>query len=254
MAIAITPKQLQILILLYRFRFLNRYHIQTILNHKDPKRINTWLKDLTNLKLIGRIYSTKLLENTKPAIYYLLPRSKGVMGHIEGVASSLFSRLYGDKSRSRRFIDHQLLLASFYLHLTKSNQGKVHFYTKTDLFHHPYLIQPLPDAYIALKKGKTTKRHFLEIIDEGTPRFVLRKRIEMYIEYYDTGEWTQATQYPFPKVLLLCPDEKVKKFLHRHISRVVEEEMDADLIKWFLATKDNLSWINALAETQEQED
>ena len=43
----ITPKQQEIPKLIYKFRFLNRIQIQTLLNHKDKRRINSWLKDLS---------------------------------------------------------------------------------------------------------------------------------------------------------------------------------------------------------------
>lgn len=249
MAQFITPKQLEILVLLYRFRFLNRIHIQTILNHKDPKRINTWLKDLTNQNIIGRIYSTKLAENTKPAIYFLHGKSKEFLIHEDGVNESLFQRLYREKNRSPRFIDHNLILADFYLHLQDSNKGKLHFFTKTDLIHHPYFIQPLPDAYLAREKGKNIHRFIFEIIDEGTPRFALRKRIEQYIEYYDSNEWHEATKHPFPNILLFCPNEVIKKFLKRHITQIMEEEPQVEF-KWYVATKDKFEWEIVIIESE----
>ncbi len=45
----VTPKQLNILLLLYRFRFLNRIQIQTLLNHKDPMHVSANLSTI-NLK------------------------------------------------------------------------------------------------------------------------------------------------------------------------------------------------------------
>ena len=67
----LTKKQAEILTLLYTYRFLNRIQIQALMNHKDKKTINIWLKDLTEKNYIHRIYSTHFLEKTKPAIYYL---------------------------------------------------------------------------------------------------------------------------------------------------------------------------------------
>ena len=43
----IAAKQQEIPKLIYKFRFLNRIQIQTLLNHKDKRRINSWLKDLS---------------------------------------------------------------------------------------------------------------------------------------------------------------------------------------------------------------
>jgi len=174
---SITPKQLDILLLIYRFRFLDRKHIQQFLNHKDPRRIKSWLKDLVDKKILGRKYSRKLGENIKPAVYFLSTKSKRILEGREETNEKLLNRVYREKTRSQKFIDHHLFLADVYFFLTsltQQNNSKLYFYTKTDLINHKYLPLPLPDAYIAIKEGKTAKRYFLDVIDEGTPRFVLR--------------------------------------------------------------------------------
>ena len=42
----VTTQQLNILILLYRFRFLNTNQIKLLTNHKEPQQIQEWLKKL----------------------------------------------------------------------------------------------------------------------------------------------------------------------------------------------------------------
>ncbi len=248
MDITITPKQLEILILLYRFRFLNRQQLQTLLNHQDTKRINTWLKDLTDKTIIGRHYSTKLKENTKPAIYYLLTKSKTfLLGQPPVNDKLLMKRVYREKTRSQRLIDHSVLLANFYLDLLKTvTDEKLSFFTKTDLSTHYYLPYNRPDAYIA-REGKAIKRYFLEIIDDGTPRFMIRKKIEQYIEYYDANTWQERTGHPFPAILFLCPNDLMKNFLHKHLSQVMEEEAQVE-IDFYLSTTDKIEWVNALSD------
>ena len=66
----ITNKQQEILLLIYKYRYLNRIQIQQLLNHKNKKNINTWLKDLTEKQYLNKIYSNNVGENIKPAIYY----------------------------------------------------------------------------------------------------------------------------------------------------------------------------------------
>ncbi len=51
----ITPKQQEIPKLINKFRFLNRLHIQKILNHKDKRRINSWLKDLVTKEYLEKV-------------------------------------------------------------------------------------------------------------------------------------------------------------------------------------------------------
>ncbi len=67
----ITERQRNIINLLYEHRFLNRIQIQALLNQKDYKNTNLWLKDLREKQYVEWIYSTHFAEKTKPAVYYL---------------------------------------------------------------------------------------------------------------------------------------------------------------------------------------
>ncbi|EKD87199.1 MAG: hypothetical protein ACD_37C00013G0001 [uncultured bacterium] len=95
--------------------------------------------------------------------------------------------------------------------------------------------------------NRKSRRYFLEIIDEGTPRFMIRKLVEKYVTYYDAQTWERTTGYNFPKVLLLCPNENIKNFLHRYIAQILEEEAQAD-IAFYLALKTDFKWKNALED------
>ncbi len=125
----------------------------------------------------------------------------------------------------------------FYLEKQTKNNSKLYFFTKTDLSNHYYLPYKRPDAYIAIESKDQTKRYFLEIIDEGTPRFMLRSKIAQYVEYFDEGTWQEKTGHPDPKLLFVCPNETIKTFLHKHIAQVLEEEAE-DEIDFFLTTKE----------------
>ena len=238
-----TPKQLNILLLLYRFRFLNRIQIQKLLNHKDPRRINTWLKDLTTRNIIGRKYSTKLLANTKPAIYHLATKSRAILLIQPNINEKLLKRVYREKTRSDKLINHCLLVADLYFLLnnqSQTNKTKLHFYTKTDLVSHYYLPYKRPDAYIAIESRRQTKRYFLEITDEGTPRFMIRSKINQYIEYFQANTWQDRTDHLNPTMLFVCPDELTKIFLNKYILQMQEEEPEIDL-EFFLTTQNQIN-------------
>ncbi|PIY80526.1 MAG: hypothetical protein COY80_02475 [Candidatus Pacebacteria bacterium CG_4_10_14_0_8_um_filter_42_14] len=237
----ITPKQLQILILLYRFRFLNRTQIQQFLNHKSPRRLNNWLKDLTERKILGRNYSTKLKENTKPAVYYLASKSRKILLDLPDINKKVLNRAYRDKNSSQKLIDHSIFVASLYFLIreeTKTKKSVLHFFTKTDLVTHYYLPYNRPDAYIAIEKENTTKRYFLEVIDEGTPRFMLRKKILQYIEYFDENTWKKRTLHKNPSLLFICPNQNIKDFLNKYIAQVLEEETSD--VQFFLSLKSDI--------------
>lgn len=121
----ITKKQEEILTLVYRFRFINRKQLQRYLQHKDARRINEWLRDLVKKKYLGRIWTNKILENTKPAIYYLnnngiiwVRYEKGMeYGHEEGLDIKYLKKFYEDKHASETFISHCVNAFEFYLQL-----------------------------------------------------------------------------------------------------------------------------------------
>lgn len=239
----ITPKQLEILHLLYRYRFLNRTHIQRFLNHKDPKRINAWLKDLTDKNITGRKYSRRIKENTKPAIYHLATKSRSILLDRPDIDARVLKRVYREKNRSERLVQHSLLLADIFFLLNdqaKKYRQKLHFYTPVDLIHHYYLPYKRPDAYIALETSGETKRYFLEIIDEGMPRFMIRKRISQYLEYFEEDTWEERTGHDNPAVLIVCPNETILHFLERHIRQVMEEEAE-DELAFYLSLKDSFT-------------
>ncbi|MCC7570326.1 replication-relaxation family protein [Candidatus Micrarchaeota archaeon] len=237
----VTPKQLEILLLLYRFRFLDRTHIQRFLNHKDRRRINAWLRDLSQRNIIGRKYSRSLKENTKPAIYHLSTQSRKILLEEPNIDKKSLKRVYREKNRSKKFIEHWLLLADIYFYLDQQlkDEDKLHFFTKVDLRNHCYLPYKRPDAYIAIESKDITKRYFLEILDPETPRFILRNKISSYIEYFDEEIWQEKTNHQNPSILLVCPDETIKKFLFKHSKQVLEEEAD-DELKFYLATRDDI--------------
>lgn len=240
----LTSKQLEILLLLYRYRFLNRTHLQKFLNHKGPRRINSWLKDLTSQNIIGRKYSRKLKENTKPAIYHLATGSRKILLDHEETDAKTLKRVYREKTRSKQFIDHCLLVADIFFFLkekARQQDVKLHFFTKVDLKHHYYLPYNRPDAYIALESENDTRRYFLEIIDEGTPRFMIRKKITQYIEYFDEETWQKRTGHPNPSILIVCPNEPIKQFLDKHIRQVLDEEAEDELY-FYLGLKEAFSY------------
>jgi hypothetical protein len=76
----LTKTQKLILFLLYKFRFLTTYHLQTILNHKNPNRTQSWLKDLKEKGYIISMYQRNVRsENTKPSVLYLTPLARHIL-------------------------------------------------------------------------------------------------------------------------------------------------------------------------------
>lgn len=155
----ITERQAEIIDLVYRFRFINRVQLQRYFNHKDARRINTWLRDLVAKGYLGRIYSKKLLENTKPAIYYL--SNNGIiqiryrMGADYGAKDEKLEvrqikKFYEDKNASKTFINHCITLFELFLQLeeNKRKQNSISEKNKTGKKKRDYFIETKTELWI----------------------------------------------------------------------------------------------------------
>ena len=222
----LTKKQIIILLLLYKFRFLHTYQFQKLLNHTYPNRIKVWLKQLTTTEYIHRNYEPNKFGNKQPAIYYLTKKARKIIKEQKKYNQTTLNKIYREQTRSQTFIDHCLLIADTYLSLQsqlKKNQS-LYFATQTDLEKHEYLPKRLIDAYIAITKSKTTKRYFLEIIDDTLSKGKIIAKVQKYLKYAENNLWEENTETPFPSVLIICPNEQIKKWLQRKINQKLEEE------------------------------
>jgi len=250
----LTKKQLEILTLLYRFRFLNRLQIQKLLNHQYLNRITIWLNQLTATNHIRRNYNTKTV--TIPAIYslglngrkYLLKQSD-----LKKINKTILDRVWREKKLSDQFKKHCLLVADIYLSLItliEKSGSILNFRTKTELSNIKDLISPNPDAYFSLTKTNgNKKRYFLDIFNDWPPRMYLRKRVNQYLEFYQTNIWQDQQTDPFPQIILVCPEDRAKKYLCRYIKKKLEYELEP---QFYLSTSNQIKTKGLVREVLEK--
>lgn len=233
--------QLHILHYLYRFRFLTSLQLQKLLNHSNIRLTNYHLKNLITQNYIGKHYSRSLGLANQPAVYYLSSGSIKLLSDKIDFDKRALKRIYREKIRSQQFIAHASFLANYFLYLRDESENSghaFHFFTKTDLLAHPYLIHPLPNAYFArVDKANNSKRYLVEVVEDSSPRFALRKRIEQYCDYIDDGKFSEATGHDFPTLLFICPGYASLIYLKKHIGRIYEET-PLDQIDIYIATRE----------------
>jgi len=128
----LTPRQQTILILLYKYRFLNRIQIQTLMGHKDYKRINAWLADLRDNHYVEWIYSTDFLEKSKPGIYYLGLNGIRWLKEHQGHPIEELRKRYRESSRSQGFVDQCMLVTDCCITMNTKNtddsgRSRIHY-------------------------------------------------------------------------------------------------------------------------------
>jgi len=234
----ITIKQTNILNYLYKFYFLSTNQLQKLLNHKKPQRIQKWLKDLKDKNYIDTydFKVDKFKERSEPNVYYLtkLARLK-LMGN-EKYDLGILNRAYRVRSLTPGFIINCLFLADIYLNLlSQMKKGeKLHFSTVANLQSFDFLPDPLPDAYIAVKTVKRTRRSFLILLRAKISWKILDQRMINYVQYSYTNRWADYSSDPLPTFLIICPNETTK----RHLYKTVENESPST--PFYLTTKETI--------------
>lgn len=189
----ITNKQQQIIRLLYRHRFLDRQQIQTILQHKDKKRIITWLKDLREKQYVQWIYNTDdFAAKTKPAVYYIGLGGIRYLKTIGDYPTTELRKRYKESGRTQAYIDRCLLIADCCIALdnkARTNEKINYVYlTEADYsnINSPYnlpLDELKPHLYFEKEDDCNKTINVMELFDVSLPRYQVRKRLGEYLEY-----------------------------------------------------------------------
>lgn len=239
---------LQILIFIYKFRFLASPQIQKLMNHKYHHNIMQWLNFLSEGKYL-RSYKKKKFQS-EPAYYSLgVKGRKYFLEHpeIPDINYSLLDRVWKEYSTSNSFKRHWMFLANIYLSLlglikrVDNGKGKLHFFTQVDLEGVEHMIYPLPNLYFAIEdKEGNIKRYFLDVFYDYTRWKDMEKRIRQYLRYYDKQTWQIYMKHNFPEIILICPKNASKNNLEEYIQERYLEKGPS--VAFYLSTKDEINY------------
>lgn len=235
-----SKSQKQIIFYLSSYRYLYIGQLKQLFHHKYPNRIKEWLRDLKDKGYIEVIKDEK--DQTKPYIFCLEQPASHILKEDKDINPKFLKRLYKEKTYGENFINKNLFLVDCYLYFEKhkAKGSEVNFFTKQDLYGYTYFPNPMPDAYIDLKEGKTNTRYFLDIFDESKPLRRWRKRIRYYFQYLDEGDWPENTDSAsFPIILIICSTEKMKRHIYYYAKSILEKSLSDD-IEIFLTTKEKI--------------
>jgi hypothetical protein len=232
----ITKQQQSILQLIFKFRFLQRTHIQTLLNHKIPNRINSWLKDLSDKKYLGKIQNNATKIQTNPNTYYVSKNGIKYLKTQPECQKEYISRIYSDNKRSDEFINKSLLIADIYISLLQKyrDTDEFTFYTQSD-FTVDGIIKEIFPCFV-YRKTEDKPYYVAEIFNESIPRFAVRAKISRYLKFFTQGDWIKNEQPP--NILFICPNDELENYIFKKTSKLITDE-DINL-SIFVTTKDKI--------------
>ena len=242
----LTTKQSEILKLLYTYRYLTRPQLQTLLNHKDKRRIISWLKDLRDKQYIDWKYNANdFIAKTQPAIYYLSPNGIRHLRATGNYPNTELKKRHKDKAGSDAFIAHCLLIVDCCLALrAKSDKSRQYTWLlpsgyaaddhQSDCLE--FLQELKPHLFFTKHEGKTTSLYVVEDIVTTPPRYQLRKRLSQYIDLL-ANEWT--SDEPAPIALFICPTKADLIYIKRR-TKLLLQDMPSQPISLCVATIDSV--------------
>lgn len=241
----LNAEQLEVLELLYKFRFGSNDLIAQYFGKKDRSFVFKRMSILLGQGLIGKRFDSSYRIQGKPAAYYLTSKGARVLqdrsepDEKDGIN---LKAVYKNTTLSEQFIRHSLDIFTLYNRLTDRYGQKLKFFTKADLSGYDYFPQPLPDAYLRLKTKEGDTQFLLELYHDNQPFFTAIRRIKQYIDYREEGEWA-VTETDFPAILLVCESFSLQKRLQKQIAKMLSKSLVDDLV-FATTTKEELKTLN----------
>lgn len=224
-------KQLEILRLFYRFRFLTSTHLVILLNlkHTNPNQIHQRLKVLLDNHLIDRHYSDQYRIDRRPAEYFLLKDGVAALKQYMGdkCDSKVLHSIYSDTITKPKPIAQYLRVCTIYCYLKKCyGDDNLKFFTKSQIRSYTYFPRRRPEAFIRLDVGGEQKEFFLEVIDPNKPFFDYVAKVRRYIEYSDDGTWQEKTGRKLPAILFIGDSVGTEIRIQKQAGRFIKKHYD----------------------------
>ena len=224
--------QIDILELLYKYRFGSRQLVADSLNVK-PDSLFRKLEVLIKHGYIAKRLDKKLKLQGVPVAYYLTPKGLRTLAALpdhEHITDSVIKGSYKDGTVTQSFIT-QALRVYAQTNRLKAFYPDLKVYLKRDMSRYSYFPKPLPDAFLSLPMGKDTppKRFFLDIIPDSLPPKPFFQRLTNYAEFFDEGGWEIASS-ELPILLLVGETGTTERRIQRTArAAIYKAEIDEDM-------------------------
>lgn len=236
----LNAKQLQILKVIYKFRFVSP---SLLAEHKGVLKwtMQNALNILSGYGYVTRRYEKSYKIDRRPASYHLTPTALKLLKDEHGLNKQVLHARYKDRSVGQPFIDQCIAIFKMYLDIKKTQPDIFNVFTKAELQEYETFPQPLPDLYVNRIKTTKNKRddYFIDIFNETTLNFVIKKRIDQYIEHYDDGDWIEGE---YPDAIIVVSNTRTAETLNSYTENKKDDAFieDDDLIITTVTTIDDV--------------
>lgn len=234
---AIKPSQIDILEVLYKYRFASRLLLARVLQINDStlyKKLSVLIKH----ELVGSKLDNQSKIRGLPAAYFLTPKGLRFLASLpkhDYITEKVIKASYRDKSLKEPTITHHLDVFSAVVGL-KSRYPELKAYLRRDMSRFSYFPELPPDAFISMTLKDTTKRFFLDVVPAAQEKRPLFQRIAAYINFFDAGGWEVTNTEP-PKLLFIAETASVERMIRRIVKGVISHLEPDEELEIYTTTK-----------------
>lgn len=226
----LNSNQIRTLKLIYKFRFITLDQLLKYKQNKSLTPVRRTIKSLEDQEYIESRYSRSYKLLGKGARYYLSSKGIKYLKQEKGINHDVLQSMYKNKSVSETFIDHNLDVFSALLVLRSQYPDTYTFFTKYEIAGYDYFPKPGPDLYLKRVSPETNSvNHYLLDIFSDSQFFVIKKRFDIYLEHFETGDWESVNKSVYPTLLFVCPNARLEDRLNKHMERILDSAGIDDL-------------------------
>jgi hypothetical protein len=211
----LNSKQLRLLGLLYKFRFVTVPLLTEYLELKSNS-VSRNLKVLLEQEYIGWKYEASWKIDRKPAVYYLDKKAIGLLKEDRECDPGILHAYYKNKVLSDETRKHYLDTMAAYIALLPAYDDSYFIFTKNEIASDEEFPKNKPDLY--LKNPSTDDEYFITLAHDVQP-FLTRKRLAEYVEHSEEEGWPFGD---YPALLFVLKNASHEKQFLDHAEKVLE--------------------------------
>lgn len=246
-SISLKQGQIDILELLYKYRFSSRQLLHESIGEGSGTEFNLYkkLEVLIKRGLVLKRHEPRQKLLGVPFAYSLTPKGvktlKSLPEH-DHITDTIIKGWYRNKTVDQKFVNRTIAIHK-YTNLLAKFYPSIKVFTQRDLARYSYFPKHPPDAVLSLTAEEGTPlRYFFDIIPSGMPRKAIDGKLMNYCSFFESGNW-EVTKSPNPAILLVASNARTERQL-QYIARARLQRHDELDLRIFTTTLQALANAN----------
>jgi len=215
-------KQIDILELLYKYRFSSRQLLLDSLGKGSGTDSNLYqkLEVLITRGLVFKRHEPHQKLFGVPYAYSLTPKGLKTLQALpehDYITDTVIKGWYRNKTVDQNFVNRTMAIHK-YTNVLTGFYPATKVFTPRDLARYSYFPTHLPDAVLSLSRDEDDPlRFFFDIIPDGAPRKAIDGKLVTYCRFFESGGW-EVTKSENPAILLIASSGRAERQL-QYIAR-----------------------------------